>query len=107
MRGWHTRTRSSVSEHQRRGAAEAFARAQRAVDSALALDNNLARRTGSWAFSGSPVISTGRRGGGIPARAVTQPRQRDLYDHLGWLCSAMGRFDESLALMRRPANSIR
>jgi len=81
---------------------EAFARAQRAVDSALALDNNLAeahgivgllRFTRDFDWKGAEAE--------FRLALSLSPGSADLYDHLGWLCSAMGRFDESLALMRR------
>ena len=81
---------------------EAFARAQRAVDSALALDNNLAKAHG---IVGLLRFTRDFDWKGAEAEfrlALTlSPGSADLYDHLGWLCSAMGRFDESLALMRR------
>jgi TolB-like protein/Flp pilus assembly protein TadD len=81
---------------------EAFARAQRAIDSALALDNNLAEAHG---IVGLLRFTRDFDWKGAEAEfrlALTlSPGSADLYDHLGWLCSAQGRFDESLALMRR------
>jgi len=81
---------------------EAFARAQQAVDSALALDEGLAEAHG--------IVGLLRftrdfdwKGAEAEFRLALRlsPGSADLYEHLGWLCSAQGRFDESLALMRR------
>jgi TolB-like protein/Flp pilus assembly protein TadD len=81
---------------------EAFARAQRAVASALALDNNLAEAHG---IVGLLRFTRDFDWKGAEAEfrlALTlSPGSADLYDHLGWLCSSQGRFDESLALMRK------
>jgi serine/threonine-protein kinase len=82
--------------------AEAFARAQRAVESALALDDGLAEAHG--------IVGLLRftrdldwKGAEAEFRLALRlsPGSPDLYDHLGWLCSAQGRFDESLALVRK------
>jgi serine/threonine protein kinase/tetratricopeptide (TPR) repeat protein len=82
--------------------AEAFARAQKAVESALALDDDLAEAHG--------IVGLLRftrdldwKGAEAEFRLALRlsPGSADLYDHLGWLCSAQGRFDESLALMRK------
>jgi Tfp pilus assembly protein PilF len=81
---------------------EAFARAQRAIDTALALDNNLAEAHG---IVGLLRFTRDFDWKGAEAEfrlALTlSPGSADLYDHLGWLCSSQGRFDESLALMHR------
>ncbi|MGD1148655.1 MAG: protein kinase [Thermoanaerobaculaceae bacterium] len=81
---------------------EAFARAQQAVDSALALDDGLAEAHGILGllrlardFDWKGAEAEFRR-----ALALS-PSSADIHDHLGWLCSAQGRFDESLALVRR------
>jgi serine/threonine protein kinase/tetratricopeptide (TPR) repeat protein len=82
--------------------AEAFARAQTAVESALALDDGLAEAHG--------IVGLLRftrdfdwKGAEAEFRLALRlsPGSADIYDHLGWLCSAQGRFDESLALVRR------
>ncbi len=82
--------------------AEAFARAQQAVDSALALDDSLAeahgivgllRFTRDFDWKGAEAE--------FRLALALSPGSADIYDHLGWLCSAQGRFDESLALVRR------
>jgi serine/threonine-protein kinase len=82
--------------------AQAFARAQQAVDSALALDDGLAEAHG--------IVGLLRftrdfdwKGAEAEFRLALRlsPGSADIYDHLGWLCSAQGRFDESLALVRR------
>ena len=81
---------------------EAYARAQKAVDSALALDNGLAEAHGivgllrfTRDFDWKGAEAEFRLALGL------SPSSADVYDHLGWLCSAQGRFDESLALVRR------
>ncbi len=82
--------------------AEAFARAQRAVDSALALDDGLAEAHGILG-----LLRFARdfdwKGAEAELRLALElsPGSGDAYDHLGWLCSAQRRFDESLALVRR------
>ena len=82
--------------------ADAFARAQRAVDSALALDDGLAeahgilgllRFTRDFDWKGAEAE--------LRLALSLSPGSADAYDHLGWLCSAQCRFDESLALVRR------
>ncbi|MGE5234234.1 MAG: protein kinase domain-containing protein [Acidobacteriota bacterium] len=82
--------------------AEAFARAQAAVDRALALDDGLAeahgvvgllRFTRDFDWPGAEAE--------LRLALRLSPGSADIYDHLGWLCSAQGRFDESLALVRR------
>jgi serine/threonine-protein kinase len=81
---------------------EAFARAQSAVDSALALDGDLAeahevlgllRFTRDFDWKGAETE--------LRLALSLCPGSADAYDHLGWLCSAQCRFDESLALVRR------
>ncbi len=82
--------------------AEAFARAQKAVESALALDDDLAEAHGIVG-----LLRFARdldwKGAEAEFRLALRlsPGSADLYDHLGWLCSAQGRFDESLALTRK------
>jgi serine/threonine-protein kinase len=80
----------------------AFRRGQKAVESALALDQELAEAHG--------IVGLLRftrefdwKGAEAEFRLALRlsPGSADLYDHLGWLCSAQGRFDESLALARK------
>jgi serine/threonine-protein kinase len=82
--------------------AEAFARAQQAVDRALALDRDLAEAHG---IVGLLRFTRDRDWKGAEAEfrlALTlSPGSADIHDHLGWLFSAQGRFDESLAQVRR------
>ena len=82
--------------------AEAFARAQQAVDHALALDDGLAeahdivgllRFTRDFDWKGAEAE--------FRLALRLSPGSADIYQHFGWLCSAQGRFDESLALLRR------
>ncbi|MFI5165495.1 MAG: protein kinase [Thermoanaerobaculales bacterium] len=82
--------------------ADAFARAQQAVESALAIDDGLAeahgivgllRFTRDFDWEGAEAE--------FRLAIRLSPGSADLYDHLGWLCSAQCRFDESLALVRR------
>ncbi|HEY3350364.1 MAG TPA: protein kinase [Thermoanaerobaculia bacterium] len=81
---------------------EAFARAQEAVDHALALDDGLAEAHGI-----AGVLRFTRdfdwKGAEAESRLALKlsPGSADICLQLGWLCSAQGRFDESLALMRR------
>ena len=81
---------------------ECFARAQRLVDRALALDDSLAEAHGivgllrfvrdfDWAGAEAEFRLALR----------LSPGSADLYDHLGWLCSSQRRFDEALVLVRR------
>jgi Tfp pilus assembly protein PilF len=82
--------------------AEAFARAQAAVDRALALDDRLAEThniAGLLLFT----CDFDRRGAQAELRLALHlsPGSADTYDHLGWLCSSQARFDESLALVQR------
>ena len=81
---------------------EAFARAQQAVDHALALDDGLAeahdvvgllRFTRDYDWKGAENE--------FRLAIKLSPGSADVYQHLGWLCSAQGRFDESLALMKK------
>jgi len=82
--------------------AEAFARAQQAVNHALALDDGLAEAHGI-----AGVLRFTRdfdwKGAEAESRLALKlsPGSADICLQLGWLCSAQGRFDESLALMRR------
>jgi tetratricopeptide (TPR) repeat protein len=81
---------------------EAFARAQHAVNHALALDDGLAEAHGI-----AGVLRFTRdfdwKGAEAESRLALRlsPGSADICLQLGWLCSAQGRFDESLALMRR------
>jgi serine/threonine-protein kinase len=82
--------------------AEAFARAQQALDRALALDEGLAEAHGAKGL----ILFTRDfdwKGAETEFRLALKlsPGSADAYLQLGWLCSAQGRFDESLALMRR------
>jgi tetratricopeptide (TPR) repeat protein len=81
---------------------EAFARAQRAVESALVLDDGLTEAHG---IVGLLLFARDFdwRGAEAELRLAIglSPGSSDLYDYLGWLCSAQGRFDESLALVRK------
>ncbi|MGA7991089.1 MAG: protein kinase [Thermoanaerobaculia bacterium] len=81
---------------------EAFARAQQAVDSALALDEGLAEAHG---VRGLILFTRDFDWKGAEAEfrlaLKLSPGSADIYLQLGWLCSAQGRFDESLAMMRR------
>ncbi|HVN76417.1 MAG TPA: protein kinase [Thermoanaerobaculaceae bacterium] len=81
---------------------EAFERAQAAVQSALALDDGLAEAHGilgllrfarDFDWKGAEAE--------LRLALALSPGSADAYDHLGWLCSAQCRFDESLALVRR------
>ncbi len=81
---------------------EAFARAQQAVDHALALDDGLPeahdvvgllRFTRDYDWKGAEDE--------FRLAIKLSPGSADVYQHLGWLCSAQVRFDESLALLRR------
>jgi eukaryotic-like serine/threonine-protein kinase len=81
---------------------EAFARAQKAVDIALALDDGLAEAHGvlgllrfSRDFDWRGAEAEFRLAMGL------SPGSADAYEYLGWLSSARGRFDESLSLLRR------
>jgi adenylate cyclase len=82
--------------------AEAFARAQAAVDRALALDDGLAEAHG---MLGLIRFTRDYDWAGAEAefrRALAlSPGSADVHDHLGWLFSAQGRFEESLAHVRR------
>ena len=82
--------------------AEAFERAQKAVEAALALDDGLAEAHG---FVGLLRFTRDFdwKGAEEEFRHALRlsPGGADVYDHLGWLCSAQGRFDESLALVRK------
>ena len=81
---------------------EAFARAQQAVNHALALDDGLAEAHGI-----AGVLRFTRdfdwKGAEAESRLALRlsPGSADICLQLGWLCSAQGRFDESLALMLR------
>ncbi len=81
---------------------EAFARAQQAVDRALALDDGLAEAHG---IRGLILFTRDFDWKGAEAEfrlaLKLSPGSADSSLQLGWLCSAQGRFDESLALMRR------
>jgi serine/threonine-protein kinase len=81
---------------------EAFARAQQAVDRALALDEGLAEAHG---IRGLILFTRDFDWKGAEAEfrlaLKLSPGSADTYQQLGWLCSAQRRFDESLALMRR------
>jgi serine/threonine-protein kinase len=82
--------------------AEAFARAQEAVDRALVLDHDLAeahgivgllRFTRDFDWKGAEAE--------FRLALALSPGSADIHDHLGWLFSAQGRFEESLAEVRR------
>jgi serine/threonine-protein kinase len=82
--------------------AEAFARAQKAVDRALALDDGLAeahdivgllRFTRDFDWKGAEAE--------FRLALELSPGRADIYHHRGWLASAQGRFEESLALLKR------
>src|SRR5664279_3016913 len=81
---------------------EAFARAQQAVDRALALDEGLAEAHG---IRGLILFTRDFDWKGAEAEfrlaLKLSPGSADTYQQLGWLCSAQGRFDESLASMQR------
>jgi serine/threonine protein kinase/tetratricopeptide (TPR) repeat protein len=81
---------------------EAFARAQQAVSHALALDDGLAEAHG---IAGLLRFTRDFDWKGAEAEfrlaLKLSPNSADSCLQLGWLCSAQGRFDESLALMRR------
>jgi len=81
---------------------EAYARAQKSVDRALALDGRLAEAHG---ILGLLLVTRDFQWAKAEAElrlAITlSPSCSDAYDHLGWLCSAQGRFEEALGLMRR------
>jgi serine/threonine-protein kinase len=81
---------------------EAFARAQQAVERALALDEGLAEAHG---IRGLILFTRDFDWKGAEAEfrlaLKLSPGSADICLQLGWLCSAQGRFDESLALMRR------
>jgi eukaryotic-like serine/threonine-protein kinase len=81
---------------------EAFARAQKAVDSALALDDGLAEAHGIQGLLRF-TRDFDWKGAEAEFRLALRlsPGSADTYEHLGWLCSSQGRFDESLALLRR------
>ncbi len=82
--------------------AVAFARAQQAVDHALALDDGLAEAhdmVGVLRFTRDFDWTGAEEEFRLALRL--SPSSADIYQHLGWLCSAQSRFDESLALMRR------
>ena len=81
---------------------EAFARAQKAVDSALALDDSLAEAHGIQGLLRF-TRDFDWKGAEAEFRLAQRlsPGSADIYEHLGWLCSSQGRFDESLALLRR------
>jgi tetratricopeptide (TPR) repeat protein len=81
---------------------EAFAKAQAAAERALGLDDTLAEAHGivgllrftrdlDWAGAESELRHA----------LQLSPSSSDIHDHLGWLCSAQLRFDESLALVRQ------
>lgn len=81
---------------------EAYARGQKAVDRALALDGDLAEAHGilglllfirdyQWA----------RAEAELRLAIKLSPSGPDAFDHLGWLCSAQERFEEALALVSR------
>ncbi len=82
--------------------AEAFARAQQAVNRALAIDDGLAEAhdiVGLLRFTRDFDWKGAEEEFRLALRL--SPGSADVYGHLGWLCSAQGRFDESLALLRR------
>ena len=82
--------------------AEAFARAQQAVDSALAIDDGLAEAHGMQGLLRFTRDFDWKGAEEEFRRALRlSPGSADIYEHLGWLCSSQGRFDESLALLRR------
>ena len=98
----HAHTQSGIEGISGVLPAEAFARAQQAVDRALALDRDLAEAHG---IVGLLRFTRDLDWKGAEAEfrlALTlSPSSADIYDHLGWLFSAQGRFDESLAHVRR------
>src|SRR5262249_3388971 len=81
--------------------ADAYARAQAAVERALALGNGLAEAHGILGQL-KLVRDLDWRGAEAEFRTALRlsPGSADAYDHLGWLCSSQRRYDESLELFR-------
>ena len=98
----HAHTQIGISGVSGVTPAEEFARAQSAVDAALALDDGLAEAHGVLGLILFTRDYDWKRAEAEFRLALTlSPGNADVHDHLGWLCSAQGRFDESLALVRR------
>jgi serine/threonine-protein kinase len=81
--------------------AAAYAKAQSAVERALAIDNGLAEAHGILGQL-KLVRDLDWRGAEAEFRTALRlsPGSADAYDHLGWLCSSQRRFEESLELFR-------
>ena len=81
--------------------AQAYSRAQAAVDKALAIDSELAEAHG---IHGQLKLIRDMDWKGAESEFRTalrlSPGSADGYDHLGWLCSSQRRFDEALELFR-------
>jgi TolB-like protein/Tfp pilus assembly protein PilF len=80
----------------------AYQRAKQAVTKALALDSGLGE-----AHSVSALLKLVHDFDWIGAEEEFKlalelsPGAADIYDHYGWLCSALGRYDEAIALVQR------
>jgi TolB-like protein/tetratricopeptide (TPR) repeat protein len=98
----HAQTQLGIEGISGTAPGENFARAQRSVDSALALDDGLAEAHGIVGLLRF-VRDFDWRGAEAEFRLALRlsPGSADLYDHLGWLCSSQRRFDEAIALVRR------
>jgi serine/threonine-protein kinase len=81
---------------------EAYHEARKAVAIALTLDNALGEAHAVLALL-MCVHDFDWAGSEREFRLALQlsPGSADIYDHYGWLCSALGRFDEALELTRR------
>ena len=98
----HAHTEHSIDGTSGVVPSEAFSHAQRAVDSALALDDGLAEAHGILGLLRFTRDFDWKGAEAEFRRALSlSPGSADIHDHLGWLCSAQCRFDESLALVRR------
>jgi serine/threonine-protein kinase len=98
----HAQTQLGIESPSGIAPVECFARAQRLVDRALALDDGLAEAHGIVGLLRF-VRDFDWEGAEAEFRFALRlsPGSADLYDHLGWLCSSQRRFDESIALVRR------
>jgi len=80
----------------------AFARAKEAIGKALAIDERLGDAHGIVALLKftSDYDWIGAERSFLLALELS-PGSADIYDYYGWLCSSLGRFDDSIRLVRR------
>jgi eukaryotic-like serine/threonine-protein kinase len=82
--------------------AEAYERAKQAAEKALTLDERLGEAHGVlallkfiWDYDWAGAERE------FKLALEMSPGGADIYDHYGWLCGALGRYDESYALVKR------